>query len=103
MPVDPLGGGEQEVPVRKDERARARARLGDDRDTLVGGPPERGGAVLGICGGYQMLGRRICDPDGIEGPPGEIEGLGLIEMDTVLTGEKLLRAVSGASWTGAPG
>lgn len=62
----------------------------------------RGGAVLGICGGYQMLGRRVCDPDGIEGAPGETEGLGLIDMETVLAGPKLLRAVAGTSWTGAP-
>lgn len=75
-------------------------RAGWDVDLLA--HVRRGGAVLGICGGYQMLGRRISDPDGLEGPPGETEGLGLIEMDTVLTGEKLLRAVSGASWTGAP-
>ena len=55
----------------------------------------RGGAVLGICGGLQMLGRRIADPAGIEGPPGAAEGLGLLELDTVLTGDKQLREVRG--------
>jgi adenosylcobyric acid synthase len=55
----------------------------------------RGGAVLGICGGFQMLGRRIADPDGIEGPPGEAEGLGLLEVETVLTGDKQLHEVRG--------
>ncbi|MDJ0611014.1 MAG: cobyric acid synthase [Kiloniellales bacterium] len=50
----------------------------------------RGGWLLGLCGGYQMLGRRIADPDGIEGPPGEAEGLGLLETDTVLGGDKRL-------------
>jgi adenosylcobyric acid synthase len=56
----------------------------------------RGGRVLGICGGYQMLGVRVADPDGIEGPPGSAAGLGLLEIDTVLTGEKVLRPVTGA-------
>ena len=55
----------------------------------------RGGAVLGICGGLQMLGRRIADPTGIEGPPGAAEGLGLLELDTILTGDKQLREVRG--------
>ena len=44
----------------------------------------RGGRVLGICGGYQMLGRRIADPDGREGPAGAVEGLGLLEVETAL-------------------
>jgi adenosylcobyric acid synthase len=55
----------------------------------------RGGRVLGVCGGYQMLGRRISDPDGVEGAPGEAAGLGLLDVETVLTGEKTLRAVAG--------
>ena len=50
----------------------------------------RGGRVLGICGGYQMLGSTVADPDGIEGPPGVAEGLGLLQVDTVLTGDKRL-------------
>jgi adenosylcobyric acid synthase len=55
----------------------------------------RGGAVLGICGGFQMLGRRIADPDGIEGRPGGADGLGLLDLDTVLTGDKALHEVRG--------
>jgi adenosylcobyric acid synthase len=55
----------------------------------------RGGRVLGLCGGYQMLGRRIADPEGIEGPPGEAEGLGLLDVETTLTGNKILTATSG--------
>jgi adenosylcobyric acid synthase len=55
----------------------------------------RGGAVLGICGGLQMLGRRIADPAGVEGPPGAAEGLGLLDLDTVLTGDKQLHDVRG--------
>ncbi len=55
----------------------------------------RGGRVLGLCGGYQMLGRVVADPDGIEGPPGAAPGLGLLEVETVLAGWKALREVSG--------
>jgi adenosylcobyric acid synthase len=55
----------------------------------------RGGHVLGICGGYQMLGRRLADPQGIEGPPGESPGLGLLDVETVLTAEKALVETSG--------
>ena len=55
----------------------------------------RGGQVLGLCGGYQMLGRTIADPDGIEGPAGLVEGLGLLDVETVLTGDKSLVEVSG--------
>ncbi len=55
----------------------------------------RGGQVIGICGGYQMLGRSIADPDGIEGRPGTVAGLGLLDVDTVLTPDKRLVEVSG--------
>jgi adenosylcobyric acid synthase len=48
----------------------------------------RGGRVLGICGGYQMLGRSISDPEGVEGSPGTVDGLGLLEVETFLTPEK---------------
>ncbi|MCW9041766.1 MAG: cobyric acid synthase [Pseudopelagicola sp.] len=50
----------------------------------------RGGRVLGICGGYQMLGRVVRDPEGIEGAAGETEGLGLLDIETVMTPEKRL-------------
>jgi len=55
----------------------------------------RGGKVLGICGGFQMLGRHISDPDGVEGPPGEAAGLGLLDVETVLTGDKILTRTQG--------
>ena len=48
----------------------------------------RGGAVWGICGGYQMLGRRISDPLGLEGAAGSIAGLGLLDVETELAGDK---------------
>ena len=55
----------------------------------------RGGAIFGICGGYQMLGNRITDPLGIEGAAGRITGLGLLNVDTILADDKSLRQVSG--------
>ena len=64
-------------------------------DIDLAGHVRRGGAVLGICGGLQMLGRRLADPLGIEGPPGEVEGLGLLDLETVLAGAKRLEAVRG--------
>ncbi len=57
----------------------------------------RGGAILGLCGGYQMLGRQIADPDGIEGPAGSARGLGLLDVETILTPVKALRPVKGIS------
>jgi adenosylcobyric acid synthase len=57
----------------------------------------RGGRILGICGGYQMLGQSISDPGGIEGPPGTVEGLGMLEVETVLTGDKRLAEIAGHS------
>ena len=62
----------------------------------------RGGMVLGLCGGYQMLGRAIHDPQGIEGPAGTAKGLALLEVETTLTGEKRLEQVAGTSFDGIP-
>ncbi|MEM6899033.1 MAG: cobyric acid synthase [Pseudomonadota bacterium] len=54
-----------------------------------------GGRVLGICGGYQMLGRRISDPHGVDGAPGEAEALGLLDVDTIMAGDKRVAPVTG--------
>jgi len=54
----------------------------------------RGGHVLGLCGGYQMLGREIADPDGIEGAPGVVAGLGHLDVTTVMKPEKRLSLTS---------
>ncbi|WP_314036532.1 cobyric acid synthase [Dietzia sp. CH92] len=59
---------------------------------------ERGGAVLGICGGFQMLGGEIADPDGIEGAPGtRVAGLGLLDVITRFGAEKVLRLPTGTA------
>jgi len=62
----------------------------------------RGGAVLGLCGGFQMLGRAVHDPQGIEGDPGSTPGLGLLEVETTLTGEKRLEPAVGMTFDGVP-
>lgn len=54
-----------------------------------------GGKVLGICGGYQMLGQRVSDPHGVESEPGESQGLGVLDVTTVLEAEKTLHNVKG--------
>jgi adenosylcobyric acid synthase len=62
----------------------------------------RGGLVLGLCGGYQMLGRTIADPQGIEGPAAKVAGLGLLEVETVLSDGKRLEPIRGQTTGGAP-
>ncbi|SFV26539.1 cobyric acid synthase [Hyphomicrobium facile] len=63
----------------------------------------RGGGVLGLCGGYQMLGKRLSDPNGIEGRPRTVEGLGLLDIETEFGMEKTLAAVEGTLHSnGAP-
>ena len=65
----------------------------DDIDIIA--HRRRGGRVLGLCGGYQMLGRIIADPDGIEGTPGSIAGLGLLDVETIIGGDKTTVSVTG--------
>jgi adenosylcobyric acid synthase len=62
----------------------------------------RGGNVIGICGGYQMLGRTLSDPKGIEGPPGTVAGINLLATDTVLCNDKTLEPIRGQTCDGAP-
>jgi adenosylcobyric acid synthase len=62
-----------------------------------------GGHVLGICGGYQMLGQTVADPEGIEGTPGTSAGLGLLDIETILDTQKQLRLENAAdAITGLP-
>jgi adenosylcobyric acid synthase len=53
----------------------------------------RGGIILGLCGGYQILGRKVHDPHGIEGPVRSSDGLGLLNVETTLDAAKTLRLV----------
>ena len=54
-----------------------------------------GGKIVAICGGYQMLGTQLHDPLGLEGAPGSIDGLGLLDLETVLEAEKQLHNITG--------
>jgi len=61
------------------------------------GHVRRGGHVLGVCGGYQMLGKEIIDADGLEGSPSRVAGLGLLDITTVMAPQKRL-ALSQATY-----
>jgi adenosylcobyric acid synthase len=54
----------------------------------------RGGHILGMCGGYQMLGRQIADPQGVEGTPGTDQGLAFLDVDTLMLPDKQVRPVT---------
>ncbi|MEQ8331650.1 cobyric acid synthase [Nisaea sp.] len=71
-------------------------------DVDIAAHVRRGGRVMGICGGYQMLGRQVHDPDGLEGPAGSADGLALLDVETVLTPEKALTRVTGTAASGHP-
>ena len=79
------------VPGSKATRSDLAALRANGWDIDIAAHYRAGGKVLGICGGYQMLGRTITDPDGIEGKSGTSEGLGLLDVETVLTPVKQLR------------
>lgn len=62
-----------------------------------------GGKLIGICGGFQMLGDAVHDPDGAEGPAGSTPGLGFLDLDTVMQPDKRLAQVQGhCVFAGAP-
>ena len=63
-------------------------------DIDLQGHQRRGGHILGICGGYQMLGKKIHDPDGIEGPPRTVSGLGYLNVETVISPKKNLSLIN---------
>ena len=79
------------LPGSKATRADLAALRAEGWDVDLVAQYRRGAHVLGLCGGYQMLGERVSDPDGIEGAPGESIGLGLLPVRTILAGSKQLR------------
>ncbi|MDB5104339.1 MAG: threonine-phosphate decarboxylase [Fibrobacteres bacterium] len=78
------------LPGSKNVRHDADFLRGSRLDKVLEAAASRGIPILGICGGYQILGRIIRDPHGIEGEPGETAGLGLLPVDTTLEREKEL-------------
>lgn len=85
------------IPGSKSTRADLAAFRANGWDVDLHAHIRRGGHVVGLCGGYQMLGQSIADPEGIEGPPGETEGLGHLRLRTVMGRAKALREVRGAA------
>jgi adenosylcobyric acid synthase len=83
------------LPGSKATIADLAALRGAGFDVDIAAHRRRGGRVLGLCGGYQMLGRAIDDGAGIEGAPGKAAGLGLLDVETILTAEKTLEPVRG--------
>lgn len=81
------------LPGSKSTRADLAALRAEGWDIDLAAHLRRGRHVLGICGGYQMLGRVIDDPHGIEGPAGATPGLGLLDIETVMSPEKRLDRV----------
>jgi adenosylcobyric acid synthase len=96
-PGEPLPAGADLVllPGSKATIADLAAMRSEGWDTDILAHRRRGGAVLGICGGYQMLGISINDPEGVEGPRGEVAGLGLLDIETKLGGDKTTSPVAG--------
>jgi adenosylcobyric acid synthase len=94
-PGEPLPGDADVVilPGSKSTRGDLAFLRAQGWDGDIAAHIRRGGHVLGICGGFQMLGDWIDDPQGIEGPPGRDPGLGLLRVETVMTGDKRLCAV----------
>jgi adenosylcobyric acid synthase len=84
------------LPGSKSTIADLRSLKEQGWDVDIAAHIRRGGSVLGICGGYQMLGQQVHDPDGVEGPKGQsAKGLGLLAVETVLEGDKTVRSACG--------
>ena len=95
MPGQPIPGDADLVilPGSKSTRGDLAFLRAQGWDIDLAAHRRRGGRILGICGGYQMLGRVVIDPDGIEGEPGETPGLGLLDIETVMHADKRLERV----------
>nr|WP_321463681.1 cobyric acid synthase [uncultured Cohaesibacter sp.] len=84
------------LPGSKSTIADLEAMKSEGWDVDIKAIARRGGFVLGLCGGYQMLGRKIMDPEGVETEKGAVcEGLGLLDIETVMAGEKRTIQITG--------
>jgi adenosylcobyric acid synthase len=83
------------IPGSKSTIADLAALRSNGWDIDLAAHRRRGGRVLGLCGGYQMLGRRIHDPQGLEGPAQSVEGLGLLDVETTLLPDKTVTETEG--------
>ncbi len=87
------------LPGSKATRADLAALVAAGWDIDIKAHHRRGGRVLGLCGGYQMLGRVVHDPNGLEGPPGSSAGLGLLDVETTLAPAKTVRQTTAIETT----
>ena len=85
------------LPGSKSTLADLRALRAEGWDVDIRAAVRRGTVVFGLCGGYQMLGRRVADPHGVDGAPGAERGLGLLDVRTVIDGDKSLVAITGTA------
>ena len=83
------------IPGSKATIADLEAMRREGWDVDIAAHHRRGGRVLGLCGGFQMLGRTIADAEAVEGRSGTFPGLGLLAVDTILGGDKTTRPVTG--------
>ncbi len=90
------------VPGSKSTLSDLRFLRSTGLDTSILSAHRRGATVVGICGGYQMLGREVADPDGVEGTPDTLPGLGLLPVVTRLSGHKVTRRVAARYPDGTP-
>jgi adenosylcobyric acid synthase len=88
------------LPGSKSTRADIDMVRAQGWDVDIAAHLRRGGWVLGLCGGYQMLGRCVTDPGGVEGPSGSTEGLGLLDVETIIAERKILTQVEGVAIDG---
>jgi adenosylcobyric acid synthase len=83
------------LPGSKNTRADLQWMKSQGWPAAIGRHARYGGKVIGICGGFQMLGRVVDDPHGVEAAPGQSAGLGLLDLETMLTRDKRLIRVNG--------
>ncbi|MEM7694390.1 MAG: cobyric acid synthase [Pseudomonadota bacterium] len=100
VPLDaplPMDADAVLLPGSKSTRADLAALIAAGWDIDLRAFVRRGGTVLGLCGGYQILGRAVHDPNGLEGAPGHSAGLGLLDIETTLAAPKTTVTVDGVS------
>lgn len=88
------------LPGSKSTRSDLELLYKERWDVDIDAHVRRGGWVIGLCGGYQMLGKKIVDPDGVEGPAGTSKGLGYLDVETVIAGDKTLLPAEGTTADG---
>jgi adenosylcobyric acid synthase len=91
------------LPGSKATRADLDVLRAEGWDIDIAAHVRRGGYLVGLCAGFQSLGKTVSDPDGIEGPPGDTPGLGFLDLTTSMRGKKVLEEVAGHDrWSDSP-